>query len=304
MALSLDRLPLPPDHHNIELRSPPRQVNGRQKGFETSAAAEAEDCHRAHALKAYRRSLPDELRPPAKHLRKRLAASGTPRTLASARYYRDLRIRVVGGLLALCERWPRRHLRTFCAIPKGWAVPAEELDQVEPDKLTAQFRAHLIRAGAAAADGFLVAFLDAEFEPNSRTYVFHLHGFVGGGMIAVVDSLRKRPAFKRRPDCAFPLKLASIRRNSERAETFSYALKSFWRSRQVLKGNHEGRSRRQRLSTRIPEPDHIRSLLWKDRVSIGDLAILMKCKVTLTGLALTQAALNQTYMTRKITPPP
>lgn len=304
MAMSLERLLLPPDHGNIELLSPPRQVNGRQKGFETSAAAEAEDCHRAHALKAYRRSIPEELRPSAKDLKKRLSATGTPRTLASARHYRNLRIRIVGGLLALCERWPRGHLRTFCAIPKGWVVPADELDQVEPSKMIAQFRAHLVRAGAAAADGFLVAFLDAEFEPTSRTYVFHLHGFVGGGMIAVVDSLRKRSAFKRRPDCAFPLKLASIRRNSERAKTFSYALKPFWKCRGVLKKDGEERSRRQRLSTRIPEPDHIRSLLWKDRISIGDLAILMKCKVTLKGLALTHQALNSTYMTRKVNPPP
>ena len=304
MALSLERLPLPADHQNIELLSPPRQVNGRRKGFETSAAAGAEDSHRAHALKACRGSIPDDLRPSAKSLRKRLLATGTPRTLASARYYSDLRVRIVGGLLALCERWPRRHVRTFCAIPKGWAVPADELDQVEPEKLIAQFRAHLNRAGAAVADGFLVAFLDAEFEPTSRTYVFHLHGFVGGGMIAVVDGLRTRPAFKRRADCWVPLKLAPLKRNSERAETFSYALKPFWKCRGVVRKDGEEKSRRQRLSTRIPEPDHIRSLLWKDRISIGDLAILMKCKVTLKGLALTHQALNSTYMTRKVTPPP
>jgi len=168
----------------------------------------------------------------------------------------------------------------------------------------AQFRAHLNRAGAVAADGFLVAFLDAEFEPTSRTYVFHLHGFVGGGMISVVDRLRKRPAFKRRPDCWVPIKLDPLKRNPERAETFSYAIKPFWKCRRVTTRTGEERSRRQRQTVRIPEPDHIRTLLWKDRISIGDLAILMKAKVTLMGLALTQEASNKTYMTRKVTPPP
>ena len=134
----------------------------------------------------------------ARRLACKLARNRTQPTLASSRYMRQLRISIGGALAKLVtgSRWHPHQTCVFTAIPRTWEFEPAHFNDVNPRRLMQAFRQELIRRGAAEADGFLIAFLHGEFEPEAGIFVLHIHGVAAGGMIEVLDSLRKVENYK------------------------------------------------------------------------------------------------------------
>jgi len=105
-----------------------------------------------------------------------------PQTLASCGYMRDQRIRVVGGMWKLSKSSEFGAPSVFTAIARGLEIPGKALNSINPQSICAAFRSDLNRSGAVEANGYLIAFLDGEYEPNTDVWRLHFHGLVAGEM--------------------------------------------------------------------------------------------------------------------------
>lgn len=281
--LSISSLPYPPETYRISrLTDGP---SGRPI-FETRMDTRAEDCHRATSLAKAVSQHPSDDPTAALDLARRLASAQScdRRTLASSRYMRRVRLRLIGALWPLIARgpWTPNEVSSFTAIPRGWSFSPGTLETADPQKLLSRLRSQLNRAGAKDADGFLIAHLHGECEPQDRRYQLHAHGIAAGGMIAVLDRLRATPSYtsdglvrgrmhiSRKPlrDIPYPL---------------GYPFKSYWPCRRIGMVGGEGLIKRQRGHHRIPEPYHSQVLLWLDRWSASDLTLLMNLRVGRDG---------------------
>lgn len=279
--LGVSDLPYPTDPYRIN-----RLMGGLRQIFESRANARDEDLYRVKALTKVAAQFSNIDSTAALDLAHRLASSRSSdrRTLASKRYMRRFRVRLIGALWPLVADgpWTPSETSSFTAIPRGWNCSPEALETADPKKLLARFRSQLNRAGAKDANGFLIAHLHGEFEPQGRVYQLHVHGIAAGEMIAVIDRLRKTPSYtsdglvrgrmhiSRKPlkDIPYPL---------------GYPFKSYWPSRRIGTVGHEGLIKRQRGHHRIPEPYHTQVLLWLDRWSASDLTLLMNLCVGRDG---------------------
>lgn len=272
--LDVSRLPSPLAEYRID-----RLQAGRDHTaiFETRRASRAEDALRSRRLRS---SAPSPLvdNDAASELANCLAGPisrchGRP---SSSRYMRQFRIRIIGHLWQLIEeeRWQADEVTTFTALPLGWEFTSETLYQADPRKLLDRLRGQLKRAGSADADGFLIASIHGEFEPEEQIYRLHVHGCAAGGMIGVLDKLRSLPAYRPRPSVTVPMQ---IRRKPLKDIPYplGYAFKSYWPCRRIGMVGREGLVKRQRGHHRIPEPYHRQVLLWLDRWSVSDLTLLM-----------------------------
>ncbi len=259
------------------------------KGFETKTDARLEDRRRrkrlARATKSAHRLIDQRA---LRSLLDRLLTAEQPNakpapTLASHRYTRDQRIRFTGALLKLVEKYPANQLRTFTLLPAGWEIPAADLNETDPKKLLARLRSTLVRLGASQANGFLIAVLHGEFEPGEKVYRLHVHGLAGGEMIAVVDKLRWRAGYRRRKDVYYPVVLQELR---NRPNQLSYLFKSYWHSKRIGPVGSEGKRKRDNKGKRLSEPYHSQKLLWLDRFDLGDLTLLIHCRVESANLVL------------------
>ena len=102
-------LPWPPNRYRVDLLL--TEETGR-KGFESDEAVRREDLRRAELIRrtiSRRYSLSDRTR--ARQLATELEVAKrrgrAPKTLASARYFRDQRIRVIGAILEFVQRSKR-----------------------------------------------------------------------------------------------------------------------------------------------------------------------------------------------------
>ena len=159
-GLSIADLTWPEDHYRVDLHSP---------RFETREAAALQDALKAKRLRklAKNRSgkravrlnaLADLLDPEV--------TPDTPTTLASSRYVRELRIRVIGAVWRLVTEDQTGHVERIDVLKPGWAMSVKDFRKLDPDRLRAEFRADLLRAakklglvGVANSKGFLIAFL-------------------------------------------------------------------------------------------------------------------------------------------------
>lgn len=295
MVSFMQRMPEPEARFDIRIRMPRLDINGRRMGFEAEAEASAEDAKRAKLVREARDGLGPDQRAATKNLSKRLKGSQVPQTLASARFMRDQRVRVVGAILKFAHPWRRKHLRTFCALCDGWEVPLGDLHAAHPRRFMEQLRSQLVRAGAEGVDGFLIAFLEAEFEPSRNVLIFHVHGLVGGEMIAVLEELRRTRNYRPRLGVSKPLQLNELQAGS-RAQAASYLLKSFWRSRRIGPVGSQAKNARKRHGNRLPPAAHTQALLWLDRWKLGDLMLSMKCRASSNGIQLTAPIVNNAYV--------
>lgn len=281
--LNVSDLPYPSKPYRID-----RLKGGPSGGpfFESRTNARAEDFHRAKSLTKVATRFPNSDPTAALDLARRLASgqSSDRTTLASSRYMRRCRLRLIGALWPLVADgpWTLSEVSSFTAIPRGWSFSPETLETADPSKLLARFRSQLNRAGAKEADGFLIAHLHGEFDPQDRVFKIHAHGIAAGGMIAVIDRLRTTPSYasdelvrvrmhiRRKPlkDIPYPL---------------GYPFKSYWPCRRIGAVGDEGLIKRQRRHGRIPEPYHSQVLLWLDRWSASDLTLLMNLRVGRDG---------------------
>jgi len=284
---ALQNLERPTAPYNVEDLSPRRIVNGRKRGFETKEDAAAEDVLRAKMLTKFASGRTDRLGRDAADLANRLAGDRPPRTLASARFMREMRIRFTGTLLKLAAPWPDKDLRFFTGLSSRWEIRAKDLRNLDPSKLKEQLRSQLNRAGAKDADGFLIAIFEAEFEPVRGVYLFHVHGLAAAGMIGVLGELHGLEAYRSRPDVRKPLQMNKLKKDKSRAEAFSYLLKSYWQQRRLVPVADVRKPKRERQPHRLDEPHHTKSLLFIDRVELSSFVLLMKCECKHRTLVLT-----------------
>ncbi len=206
----------------------------------------------------------------------------TASTIASAIRMRKHRKRVGGHLAWLIDR-TFDDVRFFSLLPTNWVYPSGTLSKADAEKLLASLRQALRRKGANRASGWLFAYIDGEYDPTSNTFRLHVHGLASGEMVGVVRSLKStrnlQPEGKSKLAGAArrPVQSKKVVKTPKRLAT--YCVKSFWCERTVFE-DREMKSKRPRGRRRInylqPFAEH---LLWQDRWSIQNLALLMGMSV-------------------------
>jgi hypothetical protein len=240
--------------------------------FETLAAARNEDHLRAKMLLKYADSpISPSKRRRAIQLAEALKSECAHQTMASADYLRTFRIRAVGHLSRICATESVAP-STVTIWGRGMEVHKRDLPKVDPRARGKAFRADLNRAGAKGAEGYIAAFLDAEYNPGTEVYKFHFHCQADGELKAVFDRLRKTRKYGRPKDIRISRKpLTNL------PKPLTYLIKPFWGSR--WEGCVDGEKRRQAYRSRIKEPEHSELMLWLDRWSPNDASVLVGLEV-------------------------
>jgi hypothetical protein len=193
--LCLLDLPDPPTEYDVALA---RDREGKI-WFEAVVDTERRDRERAQLLLEYAKgNSPVIVRKQAASLGISLSSSKVPDTQASARYMRAVRRRLTGALWELVDRAPAGTCHTaFTLIPTGLLVRPGDLTGIQAGPLMNRLRAQLNRAGAASANGWLIAALHCDFDPTAELFQFHYHGIAAGEMVEVIERLRGQGPYKR-----------------------------------------------------------------------------------------------------------
>lgn len=207
-------------------------------------------------------------------------ARKVPRSLASKRFMRRVRKRVFSALFQFVRTINNCRLGTFTIVSGRWHVKPEELLSTKPQDLLQGFRSDLNRCGAAESQGFLIAWIDLEYELNRGLYAIHLHGLVGGDMVEVVNRLRGRPKYrpirKEQPGCVPVYRPIVVKTNiSDWPRAITYLLKSHWMSTWRGPLRDDGSFPPGGKSQRMPEPYHSLALLWFHRLSLKDITLMV-----------------------------
>lgn len=198
--------------------------------------------------------------------------TSTPDTLASSRSMRLSRCDIVGALLDFLSDLDDERLRTVVVINKEWRYPTGRLHEVGAATIKQSFRTHLNRAGVSGLPGFIIGFLEGEFERTDGVYQLHYHLVTTRKKAkALKDSLRGEWGYVETPTGAAPI---HRRRVQDREKQISYLFKAFWRERSVFET--EGTSKRGRESRRIVGEQNAEHLLWLHESNLTDLMILNK----------------------------
>ena len=287
----IDELARPPEEHRID-KDP-------DSGLETKGECKKQLAIRVTGL---RRPLtmdselidPDEAERLAEQLKHSEQTGRCSISLVDNLYMRMLRIRIAGWLLLLLSRMGALSATVFTIVPKSWEFTPEELEGADPLRLLAAFRSALYAKGAAAIDGWLIAFIHGEFDPVARMYRLHLHGLCSLTMVKAIDALRKDPNYKAERllpngewNPVYRRVWVARKPLTNLARTLSYLVQSFWPSRPIYV-SADGKRRRVRDKQRIPEPYHSQVLLWLDRYRLRDLTLMIGLRVTTSGLKRTQ----------------
>lgn len=272
------------DIYRLDRLMPPSQKNGKKQGFETEFAVAKEDAKRAKFLK---RALSESS--PAIALARQLSADLIPETMASARWMREERLDFGAALLGALEPWPEGKIRFFTAIPRSGEVPVRRLDEVDGRAMKERLRQQINRLNMVFRSGFLIAVLEAEFEPYSETLRFHWHGVATGSYVKALKHLQALPAFKKREHVSRPFQVNKLTSDSDRAQAVSYLLKNHWKQRRIGPVGKAGVIKRQRKSQRLDEPYHSNALLWMDRHSVSGITLFMGCRMRNSVIELTSS---------------
>ena len=177
-------------------------------------------------------------------------------------------------------------------MPGEWGFSPSQLRDVNPKQLMWALYMMLYRHGAKDAGGFLLAVLHGEYDETIDRIWLHVHCWLGGEMVDVLDKLRSSQKLtsqqwlvdgrkeKRRP--------IWIKRKplTERPKPYTYVLQSFWPSRN-FRDESTGLVRRGGRK-RIPEPTHTEVLLWLDRWTLTDISFKIGLKTTSRGVSFTR----------------
>lgn len=279
MARPLTSLPGLGDAYRVDRHSP---------GFETKGFSKREDAKRARLIRngiGKRGGLFKAKA--AKELAKRLSYAGrgkrAPKSLASSLYMRRQRIRVLGHLWKLVSEQRLNRISRIDLVPRGWVFQPRQLKRVDPGKLLGALKTDLYRCGAAKSDGLAFIVLHGEFDPEAEVYQLHVHGLATGGMIDVIDKLRKRRKYRTGDGVKNRVEI-SRKKITNLAYRLTYLLKSYWPSRSIFKV--DGERRRVRKTRRAPEPFHTHYLLWLDKHSLNDITLLIHVSAGKDGLVI------------------
>jgi|GEM_PF-6428595 len=284
------------DCYRLDRILPPTQKNGKKLGFETEYATCLEDTERV-------RLLTETGRPETSDLIRRLGKTDAPNSMVSCRYMREERLEFGAAMLEALERWPAESIRFFVALPRSGEVPARKLLKEEPSHHTERFRQQVNRVRKGDETGFLAAILEAELEPESGIFRFHLHGVATGGYLDRLKRLQALPAYMAREHVKKPLQLNKLQGadDEQRAKAVSYLLKNHWKQRRIGSVGEAGVVKRERKGQRLNEPNHTDMLLWLDRHSVSNISLYMGCRMRSSKLELTNRDINEPYMTRRLT---
>ncbi|SUJ31866.1 Uncharacterised protein [Sphingomonas paucimobilis] len=270
-----------------QLPKPPRRFRPNLKvgaGFETKAAARAEDNQRIRKLKSYCASLVEKGK--RDEVDKAITGIKSASCCASSCYMRKRRIRL-GGHVWLQHDLDGRTGATFTLIPKWGKVDCDSLALVDPVKMLERLRAAFNRAGAGQVGGWLIVGIHGEHDPTKGVYVIHFHGYCTGGMIGVIDRLRGQPSFKSKHQRKDGSDVQRVHRSRAPLDNLprplTYPFQGFWPAKASFVAQNE-RSKRQRRKHRIKEPMHSEVLLWLARWRIQDLVLLLGIRVTKSGM--------------------
>lgn len=268
-------LPWPEDRYRIDRHS---------QSFETEAEAARQDAIRAHGLRKTARKQKGKSAERMLRLARQLDPELTPEpppTLASARYFRVIRIKVIGAVWQCLDLARSNRVARYDIIKTSRTDLPERLRKRTAAGSKNELRADLNRSarklgygGAAKVRGTLQAFLHGEYllVDDGREFVgTHFHMIVTGDLIGVVEGLRKQSGYKRTELTKTPIK--AKRKLSNLAYALSYLLKSYWPAKWFGMVDGVMKRRRRQKHGRIPEPHHSNVLLWLDKQALPDLIL-------------------------------
>lgn len=278
-GIGITTLPRSPRHYRLN------KLEGDLKAmvrFETLPESIEEDQRRGKLIKRAQNRFSDlfkgKLNRRARRLSDRLLSSkkGTPcpKSMASHRYMRRMRLRVHGWLWKLVEEAVAPAFVTIWRV--NWVIPAAKLVDVDPRKLIKQLRNDLSRCMPGPMKGWLFASLHACFDSSDNTYRLHLHGQAQGEMIARIEALRTKwpKKYLRSQGQGDTGSITIIREQTDLPKPVTYCLQSFWNHKFFLNpmtGERQTIERRRR----IPEPHHSLALAWIDQFRLEDLTLLI-----------------------------
>lgn len=259
--------------------------------FESEDSAYLEDKRRAKLLKQGRFHSTGKLAKKLKRLEKRLLSDEAPKSLASSRYMRGVRLRICGHLWKMFETKQPKSLRFFTLIPRNWEIAAGHLQDFCPVRALRNFRRILNLYGANTAKGFFYAAIHGSFDPISKKYQLHLHGLASGKMVEVLERLRQTKnliSTKRDLETENVRQRVSVSRKriDNLPRTVSYTLKAFWPSR-IGKAQADDQSI-PAGKRRIPNPYHAEYLLWLDRLETHNLILTIGLSASRHGYRISK----------------
>lgn len=242
--------------------------------FETPDSAEREDQRRIRILRrvggAEYLALADRLAAHDFH-------EGEP-TLASSRFMRVARIRILSTAATLLER--RQvvgPLSMLTAIP-AWFTPEDELATLDVDTLKQRFRQHLLREDIAGSNGLFIGHLDAAYCRQRSTkqlgFAFHVHGVFDDNAMAVIERVRELPSFSPTKDVRQPIRHELIR-DRDLTSVLGYCFMAFWRSRRINEDPEGIDDVASPRGGRLPDKAACREWLWRDQQSLADMSLVV-----------------------------
>ena len=221
----MDLLP-PKRRYRVDLHSP---------GFETRTMAAAEDAVRAKQLRKWAKGRKGKRARRVRALADLLDPKLHPytlQTLASARYMREQRIRIIGAVWKLVDTDQTGETVRFDVIKPGLACRRKGFRRLSAAKLRNEFRADLKRAaaklhpgGAAKCEGFVYAALHGDYEVVNKPFQPHFHVVATGDWVAVIDKLRYMRGYTPTKRVKRPIR--ARRKLTDLAYALSYVLKSY-----------------------------------------------------------------------------
>lgn len=254
-------------------------------GIESVVRAEKEDHKRLLSIIRALKNLPPGLqRQRATKLDRKLSEEATPKTLASSRHYRDLRVSIIPHIWKLVNETLLGPVRTVTILVKGWQFSPEELHLVDPNQLLEVFRADLNRCCIKDVGGFAFFALHGEYNEVTSLFDIHIHGIVSGNMTPVFDRLRKRPKYRSYQDEQEGVKqrihrvVVTDKPLTNLPAPITYVMQSWWPAKETY--IKDGKTLRRRSRKRIPDFPHLLWLLWMDCWDISDLTLMMGMRVS------------------------
>lgn len=244
--------------------------------FETPDAVEKEDRRRTTVL----RQFPS---PKLKSLADRLAANdfheSEPTTMASSRFMRLGRMRIISTAVPLLERRGLLDgLFLATIIPPAWFTEERGLEQHEPKLLSNQLRGMLHRAGIYGSNGLVIGHLDAAYvrQPSTQRlgFQFHMHLVCDANAQVAVEHIRGMPNLTPNEDVAYPLRIQPVREHDLHS-VLGYCFKAFWRCRTIAQ-DPEGLDEVQRpRGSRLPDKPACREWLWRDHTTLANTSLVI-----------------------------
>jgi hypothetical protein len=287
-GLTIDQLPVPAPEYRLSLHFP---------GFETYLKAAAEDGKRARKL----RKLAAKRGPKRAARLRRLAdqldlevTPDTPKTLASSRYMRDLRERLIGAAWKLVDEDQTGRVVRYDIAKPSWALRPKDFRKVHPARVRDKLRADLLRAARKLGftsvkdcDGFFLAFLHGEhtlFDDGFEHVHVHYHAIATGDWVGIVEEMRLQRGY--RPTDRVTTPIRASRKLTDPARMLSYLVKGYWPGKWKGMVSGVGRQRRTRDHRRIPEPHHSNILAWLDDCDPSDIVLKMGVEQVKRGIVL------------------